>query len=56
MSRQAREKTCEVLDLVDQGVLTAQQVMEACLSYMSESEVADMARINGFTMSEEDEE
>ena len=37
-----------VQDLVDQGVISAETVMAACLSHMSESEVADRAEREGF--------
>ena len=46
MSRKTREWTCAVLDAMDQGLLDPKAVAEMCMSYMSESEVADMCRVN----------
>lgn len=47
-SRDARATTRRVQDLVDQGILSAETVMAACLSHMSEHDVADMAEREGF--------
>ena len=44
--RTTRKVTNQILELVDEGVLDPQTVLEACLSYMSEADVADMARSN----------
>lgn len=44
----ARPKTSELLDLVDQGLLDPSAVIRACLAWMSEREVAEMAELNGF--------
>jgi len=41
-----REITNRLYDLVDQGVLSWETIGQACLSYMSESDVADMASYN----------
>jgi hypothetical protein len=41
-----REITNRLLDLADEGVLTWEIIGKACLSYMSESDVADMAGYN----------
>jgi hypothetical protein len=41
-----REITNRLYDLVDDGVLTWDMIGRACLSYMSESDVADMAHYN----------
>lgn len=43
-----RQKTNELLDLVDEGALDAKTVLMAALSYMSEANVADMAKQEGF--------
>jgi hypothetical protein len=43
-----REMTNKLYDLVDEGVLTWEQIGKAALSYMSESSVADMAETEGF--------
>jgi len=50
-----RKVTNELLDLIGEGVLDADTVVMACLKYMSEDEVADMARINGLLEQDEDD-
>ena len=51
-----RKTTTKILDLIDQGVFDKDMVISACLSYMSESDVSDMARLNGFFDFEEEDE
>jgi len=52
-----RRTTIALLELVDDGLLDPVTVLEAALNYMSEDEVADMARINEFIGDDElDEE
>jgi hypothetical protein len=41
--------------MLEEGVLDRDSVILACLKYMSEDEVCDMAHINGFLDNEEDE-
>jgi hypothetical protein len=41
--------------MMDEGLVSAQFVVEACLAYMSEDEVADMMRCNDI-LDEEDED
>jgi Asp-tRNA(Asn)/Glu-tRNA(Gln) amidotransferase B subunit len=41
-----RQTTNRLLDLMDQGVLSAQMVAEMCLQYMSEDDVSDMVQAN----------
>lgn len=41
-----RKVTNQLLQLVEDGILDTQAVLEACLSYMSEADVADMAHCN----------
>ena len=50
-----RKITNEILELLEEGVLQPDTVIMACLKYMSEDEVRDMANINGFLENEEDE-
>lgn len=38
--------TCRLLEMIDDGLLDPRMALEMCTSYMSESEVADMMRIN----------
>jgi len=55
MGYRTRKVTCQLLEMVDEGVIDPKVLLEACLSYMSESDVADMARINDFLEDEEEE-
>jgi len=41
-----RTQTTRLLDMMDEGLITAQSVAEMALSYMSEDDVADMMRSN----------
>ncbi len=41
-----REYTCRLLEMVDDGILSAADVMTAALLYMSDSDVEDMIRMN----------
>jgi hypothetical protein len=49
-----RKVTNQLLELMDQGVLSPELLVRTCFSYMSEDEVADMAWVNGLI--EDDEE
>lgn len=51
-----REVTNKILDAVAEGLLDKDMVIMACLKYMSEDEVADMADANCFFEFEEEEE
>lgn len=51
----ARAKTDLLLDMIDNDLLDKDQVILACLKYMSEDEVADMARANDFFMENDNE-
>ena len=53
-----REYTNKLLDAIDQGLLTPQAVVEMALTYMSESDVEDMMRVNDllYYLDAEDEE
>ena len=50
-----REVTNKLLELIEEGVLDAHQVLLCALTYLSEYQVKDMARINELIV-EEDEE
>jgi hypothetical protein len=52
----SREITNKLLEMVDEGMLDARTLALACLKYMSEDEVKDMAHANEFLEEEEDEE
>ena len=43
-----REITNRIYEDMDEGILDPRSVAEACMSYMSESDVAEMARMNEF--------
>jgi len=51
-----RKATVAILELMDEGVLDPRLLAAACLSYMSEADVADMARVNELLTEDEDEE
>lgn len=51
-----RQSTERILELVEEGLLDKDTVIMACLKYMSEDDVADMARINEFFLYEDEEE
>lgn len=55
MERDVREMTNKIWEAMDEQILDPRTVAEAALSYLSESQVADMARINEW-FSYEDEE
>lgn len=50
-----REATNKILEMVEEGMLDRDTVIMACLKYMSEDDVADMAHANEF-FEEEDYE
>jgi hypothetical protein len=49
-----RQATERVLQLVEDGLLDRDTVIMACLKYMSEDDVADMAHANEFFYEDED--
>ncbi len=51
-----RKITNQLLELIENGVLDPQVVLEACLSYMSEADVADMAYVNELLDYKDDDE
>jgi len=55
-SPKTREMTNKILEAVAEGLLDKDMVIMACLKYMSEQQVKDMAEANEFFMDEEDEE
>jgi hypothetical protein len=50
-----RTQTNRLIDMMDEGLITAQFVAEMALAYMSEDDVADMMRANDI-LDEEDED
>jgi len=51
-----RKVTTQLLEMIEDGILDPQTVLEACLSYMSEDDVADMARANELLIEEEEDD
>ena len=51
-----RKATNKILELIEEGCLDRDTVIMACLKYMSEDDVADMAHCNEFFEEEEEEE
>ena len=49
-----REATEKLIDFAEEGVLSWETIARAALDYMSEDEVADMARCNDFIEDEEE--
>ena len=54
--KKPRENTCNLLDMVDEGVVDAYTVLEAALMYMSDDEVEDLMRSNDLMLINDDEE
>ena len=50
-----RTQTNRLLDMMDEGVISAQAVAEMALAYMSEDDVADMMRSNDILEEDEDD-
>jgi hypothetical protein len=46
----------KALELIDEGVVDAQQMLEACLQYMSTDDVSDMLYTNEFVEEDVEEE
>ena len=49
-----RQNTNALLELVEEGVLDPVWVLTACLKWMSDREVGEMAEANGFFPTEDD--
>jgi len=49
----SRPFTCKLLDLAAEEAVDVNVVLAACLSYMSESEVEDMMRVNDIITDDE---
>jgi len=50
-----RTQTTKLLEMMDEGLISAEAVAEMALAYMSEDDVADMMRSNDI-LEEEDED
>ena len=51
-----RTQTTRLLEMMDEGLISAQAIAEMALCYMSEDDVADMMRANDILEDEEDED
>lgn len=54
--RNVRAATNRILEMIEEGILDRDYVINACLSYMSESDVADMARCNDIPLDNDNNE
>jgi len=52
----ARKATNKILELVEKGLIDRDTLIAACLDCMSEYDVAEMARCEGFIPDEENDE
>jgi len=50
-----REQTTKLLAMMDEGLIRAETIVEMCLTYMSEDDVADMMRSNDILLDDEDD-
>ena len=50
-----RQATNKLLEMMDEGIISAEAVAEMALAYMSEDDVADMMRSNDIQDEEEDD-
>ena len=55
-TRRTRAYTRALLDMVDQGVVDRDSLIQDLLGWMSEAEVEDFCRTNDYITGEEDEE
>jgi len=51
----AREATNRILEMVEEGFFTSEQIMQCCLRFMSEDDVAIMATAEELCIWHEDE-
>lgn len=49
-----RTQTNRLIDMMDEGLISSEDVATMCLMYMSESEVEDMMRSNDIIEDEDD--
>ena len=54
---EVRQAHCALLEAIDVGMLDAKTVLEAALGWMNDSEIEELAFVNGFfEANDEDEE
>jgi hypothetical protein len=51
-----REYTNRILEAIDEGILSRDVVIQACLNYMSEADVKDMCESEGFFEYDDDDD
>ena len=51
-----RKITNKLIEMMEEGALDPETLARACMAYMSESEVADMAHDNEFLTDEDEDE
>jgi len=51
-----RKYTNKLLDMIAEGLIDKDIIINACLKYMSESDVEDMMRINEILIDEDEDE
>lgn len=51
-----REYTNKLLEMVDEGLINKNDLIVACLKWMSEDDVKEMAEANEFIMEDEEDE
>ena len=54
--RISRPVTSKLLDMMDEGAIDPRALVEMCLAYMSEADVADMATSNDLFQDDEEED
>ena len=54
MNNMTREYTNRLIDMIDEGLLSREYVIIACLKYMSEDDVKDMMIMNEIAGDEEE--
>lgn len=50
-----RTQTNRLFQMMDEGLISAESIVEMCLGYMSEDDVADMMRVNDILDEDEDD-
>ncbi len=51
-----RKTTNQLLEMVEEGSIDRDTLIRACLDYMSEADVADMAHAEGFIEGDDDDQ
>jgi hypothetical protein len=54
--RKTRAYTCALLDMVDQGLVDRDHLIQDLLGWMSEADVAEFARRNEYIQDEQDQD